>query len=289
MILTYNLKNMMISVAIVSKKGELFCMESLPSDLKQDIANHARDFLYALSIEDDDVELPYIETPNMRYIYKQTEDLYWILVTKPESDMFTDIKLLGKFVCTIMEYGDLETNSQTITDQQRDLFYRHIWRPWDEVCLFCDCHCGSIEIWQREFESRLQFLNSIRDGDVDEKDTYYFNGLINEAWAISAKLSPRWDKQNEPLDSDSDSVCSSAADAESISEENLIDGCRLKCRLEDIRLELNRIQDPYLRLFARRDLLSESDYCESRSFISSAPTYKDINLDGRFQPMNESM
>lgn len=271
---------MIISAAIVSKAGKVLISDSPPQELKRDISTHARDFLYALSIEDGEIELPYIETSSVRYIYKQTEDLYWLLVTRLESDMFTDIKLLGKFVCTIMEYGSLETNSATLTDEQKDLFYRHIWRPWDEgsQCPFCNCHCGSSELWQREFDSRLAFLINIRDGNIDDKDVNYFGGLINEAWSITARLTPSWAKSK--FRNDSDSLCSSQSDT-SISEESLIDGCRMKCRLEDIRLELNRIQDPYLRLFARRDLLNESEYCGNTAQKSSAPMMNQIDSDGQ--------
>lgn len=273
---------MIISAAIVSQDGKVFYSNSMPSYLKRGIANHTKDFLYSLSVEDDQIELPYIETTSLRYIYKQTEDLYWLLVTKLESDMFNDIKLLGKFVCTIMEYGALETTSTTLTDEQRDLFYRHIWRPWDEgsQCPFCNCHCGTPELWQREFESRLQFLISIRDGNIDDNEAFYFAGLVNEAWTINAKLTPRWiSGQQDCPNSDSDSLCSCTSDAQSISEENLIDGCRLKCRLEDIRLELNRLQDPYLRLFARRDLLPE--YNGNGRQMSSAPLFKELDSDAQ--------
>lgn len=273
---------MIISSAIVSKNGDIFCSNFLPCELKSDISRHANNFLYALSIEDDETELPYIETTNLRYIYKQTGDLYWLLVTKIESDMFNDIHLLGKFVCTIMEYGSTETNSTTLTDEQRELFYRHIWRPWDDytTCPSCNCNSNSISpgLWEREFESRLQYLTRIRDGDVDENEVSYVSGLIAEAWAISAKLSPKWmspDKHEEF--SDSDSACSDETNNQSISEETLIDGCRMKCRLEDIKIELGRLQDPYLCLFARRDLLIGSSYDDNH--IGSAPTFKELECD----------
>lgn len=268
---------MIISAAIVSEKGDVFCSNFLPCELKSDISKHANNFLYALSIEDGDIELPYIETSDLRYIYKQTGDLYWLLVTKTESEMFNDIHLLGKFVCTIMEYGSTETNSATLTDEQRELFYRHIWRPWDEgaQCPCCNCHCTSPGTWEREFESRLQYLIRTRDGDVDENDSSYFSGLISEAWAISAKLSPKWNSVNRQNDfSDTDSACSDESKNQSISEETVIDGCRLKCRLEDIRIELGRIQDPYLCLFSRRDLLIGSAYNQD---IGSAPTFKELD------------
>lgn len=275
---------MIISAAILSKKGDVFCSNYLPTELKNDIKQHASKFLYAISIEDDDIELPYIETTNQRYIYKQSGDLYWLLVTKTESDMFNDIELLGRFVFTILEYGSLETNSTTLTDEQRDLFYRHIWRPWDEgaQCPFCNCHCNSPGVWEREFDNRLQFLMDIRHGRVDEKDANYFNGLIAESWHVSVKISPKW-KQGCPSDgpsSESDSFCSSEDDNQSISEETVIYGCRMKCRLEDIRIELLRIQDPYLRLFARRDLLSGSMFDPHNCQISSAPSLRDLDSSG---------
>lgn len=274
---------MIVSVAILSKNGNIFCSNHLPYQVKADISKHANNFLYSLSVEDDETELPYIETTTLRYIYKQTEDLYWLLVTKPESDMFTDIHLLGKFVCTIMEYGSSDTNSMTLTDEQRELFYRHIWRPWDEgsQCPFCSCHCNSPGLWEREFDSRLQFLISIRDGHVGEDDINYFTGLIAESWAISAKLSPKWNSDTiaDEFTSDSDSVCSNET-RNSISEEAVIDGCRLKCRLEDLRLEVVRIQDPYLRLFARRDLLDDTCYSQNNQ-VSSAPTFKELDSDGQ--------
>lgn len=253
---------MIVSAAILSKKGDIFSSDNLPHKLLADVSKHAKDFLYAISIQDDEIELPYIETTSVRYIYKQTDDLYWLLVTKPESEMFIDINLLGRFVCTIMEYGSTETNSTTLTDEQRELFYRHIWRPWDgSNCSVCTCSCNSNSpvVWQREFESRLQFLISIRDGHVDDDDVTYFNRLISEAWVVSTRLSP------DEFGSDDDSVCSKM----SIGEETLIDCCKFKCRLEDIRLETLRIQDPYLRLFARRDLLVGSHFNYQ---ISSAPS-----------------
>lgn len=277
---------MIIGAAILTKSGNLFCPDFIPYGLKKDTLEHVSNFLYALSLEGDDIELPYIETTNLRYIYKLTDDLYWLLVTKVESDMFTDINLLGRFVCTIMEYGMSETNSTTLTDEQCQLFYRHILRPWDENdrCSFCCQPCIGPELWQRDFEARLQFINGVRDGQIEDNDVNYFNGLISEAWLISEKLSPRWNaSKNHQLrqgdsQSDTDSLCSSD---HSISEETVIECCRLKCRLEDIRIELTRLQDPYLRLFARRDMLVDSD-----AQNGTAPTLKDLILND--ESRNES-
>lgn len=270
---------MILIAAIISKDKKLFCSNYLPHEVKLDISKHADDFIYSLSIQDDDVELPYIETRDLRYIYKQTGDLYWLLVTRPESDMLADINLLGRFVCTIMEYGSSETNSSTLTDEQQDLFYRHIWRPWDDDshCPLCGSYCSSPIKWERDLEGRLQFLTGIRDGNLDESDVNYFNSLITESWAVSAKFLTKWQyhqKRND-FSSDTDSICSSKS-CNSISEESVIEGCRLKCRLEDLRIELARIQDPYLRLFARRDILSGVDQDNP---ISSAPVLKELELD----------
>lgn len=270
---------MIISAAIISKNRDIFCSNHLPYEVKIDVSKHAHNFLYSLSIQDDDVDLPYIETTNLRYIYKQTDDLYWLLVTKLDSDMLSDINILGKFVCTVMEYGSSETNSTTLTDEQRELFYRHIWRPWDDTsaCSFCNCHCNSPERWERELLTRLQFLIGIRDGNVGDTDVIYFNSLIAECWSISAKFSPNWNQigKKSEFDSETESTCSDNS-ISSISEEKLIDGCRLKCRLEDLRIELDRLQDPYLRLFAKRDLLIED--CETGPF-STAPSLKALERD----------
>lgn len=273
---------MIVSAAIVSENGDMFYSNQLPAELKSDITKHASNFLYSIRFQDEDVELPYIETTNLRYIYKQTGDLYWLLVTRTESDFFTDIHILGKFVCTIMEYGASETTSTTLTQEQRELFFTHIWRPWDEGgrCPFCSCHCNSPDRWEQEFESRLQFLISIRNGDIDDNDANYVKGLVAEAWSLSIKLSPRWNNPAEPDEfiSESDSVCSTESRSQSIGEESVIDGCRMKCRLEDIRIELTRIQDPYLRLFAKRDLLIGSTFDQNNQF-SSAPSYKEMDSD----------
>lgn len=268
---------MILSAAIVSKDGEVFYSNCLPQELQPNIKKHAKDFLYSIKIADPNLELPYIETTYLRYIYKETEDLFWLLVTRPESKLHADIKLLGKLVCTIMESNPSETTSQTITEEQKDLFYRHIWRPWDDEpqCSFCDRYTNSAGVWEREFESRVQFLTSITNDQCDPSDVAYFNGLVAESWTTKIKLSIRsFSKHNhEEYNSDSDSVCSS--DAKSISEESLIEGCRLKCRLEDLRMELKRIQDPYLRLFARRNLL-DGEF-DQALFMGSAPSYDEMN------------
>lgn len=268
---------MIVSAAIVAKGGRVFCSPSLPYEVKFDISKHANNFLYVFSKEDNDVEqLPYIENKNLRYIYKQTDDLYWLLVTKTESDASTDIHILGKFVITIMEYGASETNSNTLTDEQRDLYYRHVWRPWDDgsCCPLCNSNI-SPETWEQEFEARLQFLTAIRNGQVDEGDAKYFGGLVSEAWSISAKLTPKWRNLNDNDGFTDSSDCSS--ESQSISEDIVIDGCRLKCRLEDLKLEIGRLQDPYLRLFARRDLLVGTDIMTEP--LSSAPAFKDLSFD----------
>lgn len=269
---------MIVSAAIVSKDGELFYSDLLPQELRPDIKKHAKDFIYSLRIVDENFDLPYIETTYLRYIYKQTDDLFWLLVTRPESKMHADIRLLGKFVCTIMECISSETTSQTLTEEQRDLFYRHIWRPWDDdpQCPFCDRCNNSSEVWEREFEGRVQFLINIRDGHCHHDDVAYFNGLIAESWNTSIKLSTKsFPRHNhDEFNSDSDSVCSS--ETKSISEEALIDGCRLKCRLEDLRMEIKRIQDPYLRLFARRNLLDDTEFGQINA-MSSAPYYDELN------------
>lgn len=265
---------MIITAAIISNEGQLFCPDFIPCEYRSVISKHANLFLYTLGIEDDEIEITYIETTYLRYVYKQTGDLFWILVTCNDSDLMSDVNLLGKFVCTIMEYGSSETNSDTLTHEQRDLYYRHIWRPWDEEPQCPTCGRYNIaEVWNREFETRVQYLVSIRDGHVDDNDVMYFNALLTESWAIRDKL---FNKSNpkcsqDDLNSESDSVCSS--ETKSISEEIVIDGCRLTCRLEDIRLELKRLQDPYLRLFARRDLLGGTTFNDQ---TCSAPSLEDL-------------
>lgn len=267
-----------ICAAIVSKDGILHYPSFIPYEYRGDISQHAQSFLYALSIEDEEIELPYIETTTVRYIYKQTDDLYWLLVTRIESDMFTDINLLGKFVCTIMEYGDSETNSVTLTHEQRDLFYRHIWRPWDDSyrCTFCGCHCHTLD--HLELENRLEFLISIRDGHVEDDNVSYFNGLIIESWRIALKLSVKKSLStgHSSFTSDSGSSSENGLD-ESIGEETLIDNVRLKCLAEDMRIALSRLQDPYLRLFAQKDLLVGTNYEQNPT--SSAPTLKELDMD----------
>lgn len=238
---------MIVSAAILSKSREVYIADFIPDDVRKEIQNQADSFLIAVNRENGAEELPYFETTYSRYVFKETGDLYWLMVTKTESDLDSDINLLGRFVCTIMEYGASETTSATLTEEQKNLFYRHIWRAWDEnpQCPTCGRYNSQAKIWERDFEGRVQFLASIRDGQVDDQDVAYFNDLISESWAISAKLSH--EHTNE-------SVCSN----ETISEEAVVDGCRMACLLDDIRLELKRIQDPYMRLFARRDLLKDS-------------------------------
>lgn len=273
-----------ISAVIASKEGDLVSASFLPQSVQADLFKVAHDFLYSLKIEDGDVDMPYIETTTLRYVYKQTDDLYWILVTKTASDIFADTKALGQLVTTIMEYGPPETNSTTVTDEQRDLFYRHLWRPWDGdvPCLVCNSEIPP-GLWTVEFDIRVQFLISIRDGRVSDDDVAYFNNLIDEAWTISTRMSP-----NPPVnhydhkkffnlsDSDSDSMNSAGSKDESIGEEVLIECCKMKCRMEDIRLEINRLQDPYLRLFARRDLLLKSDIDQSQT-TGSAPLLRELD------------
>lgn len=222
---------------------------------------HAENFLDALSLEGDDVELPYIETSTVRYIYKQTGDLYWLLVTQLESDMFYDIKTLGQFVCTIMEYGASETNTKTLTDQQRDIFYQYLWQPWEDdgECVTCRCVPNNIYVWHRNSEYRLQLLRSISDGHLSDEDASYVSALIKDAWAVSSKLSPKRAVSDESGLHESDSASQCSTESDGVNEDILIDGCRLKCRLEDLRLELYRLQDPYLRMFARRNLVNPTD------------------------------
>lgn len=266
---------MIVCAAILSKSGAVFFADFLPQKVKLDISKHANSFLYTLGIEDDDIDLPYVETTYVRYVYKQTDDLYWLLVTKPESNLTKDVNLLGKFVCTIMEYGSPVTDSSSLTDEQRNLYYRHIWRAWDDnaQCSFCGRYNHPAEIWEQEFDARLQFLIRIRDGDVDDKDVEYFNGLISESWLVHTKLTQKSNAREENnYDFDSDSVCSE----ESISEETVIDGVRLACRFEDIHLAVKRLQDPYLRLFVRRDLLIDST-SSMQTQISSAPSFEELD------------
>lgn len=265
---------MIVSCAIISRGGRIFYADFLPQEVKLSVSKEANTFLYALNLEGSELDLPYLETTYLRYVYKQTDDLYWVLVTKNESNLESDVKLLGRFVCTIMEYGQSSTNSDTLTDEQRDLFYRHLWRPWDEApqCPTCGRYNDQVALWEGEFDSRLQFLIQIRDGHMEQSDVCYFNGLIAESWIVNSSLA-KADQRGH--DSESDSVCSS--ETRSISEETVIDGCRLACRLEDLRTEVRRLQDPYLRLFARRDLLTESTF-NPISQISSAPSYDDFDL-----------
>lgn len=274
-----------VSAAIVSRSDGLVCAKFLPTELRSELFKVANDFLYSLKIEDGDVELPYLETTSVRYVYKQTEDLYWVLVTAPESDVVADIRLLGRFVTTIMEYGPGETNSQTITDEQCDLFYRHIWRPWDDEhsCNFCG---SNIEArWTSVFESRVQFLIDIRDGKVEESDVVYFNSLVAESWIVASKLWPRWSARKYLSrhnclgfsDSDEEGECSNDSSNRSIGEDMLIDGCRMKCRMEDLHITIGRLEDRYLRLFARRDLLDDLQVSAESEPQSSAPMLRDLD------------
>lgn len=269
---------MILSLAIVSKTGEIFYPYELPDEVRGCISKHAKDFLYALKIQNGDLELPYIETSALRYVFKETEDLYWLLVTKLESDMFSDIKILGNFVCTIMEYGSSETNSDTLTDEQRELFYRHLWRPWDDD-FDCQCQCQSSNVV--DIQSRLQFLIDMRNGNVDEEDVIYFNKLMKECWSINIELS-RWDSYGKHDSPDSFET------SDYVSEESVIEGCRLKCRFEDLKIEMNRIQDPYLRLFARRDLLIGTSHDQNDQYLS-APSFRELDSKCELSPMNSTM
>ena len=264
---------MIVSAAIVSQSGEVYLADFLPEAVEKDIQDHANSFFFTINRDGNSVELPYIETSYFRYVYKETGDLYWLMVTKTESNLQSDIDLLGKFVCTIMEYGSSETNSNTLTIEQKDLFYRHIWRAWDEIpqCPLCDRYQDQVKTWERDLESRIQFLASIRDGQVNDQDVAYFNELISESWAISAKLAH---------DDVGDRGCSD----DSISEAALVDGCRLACLLEDIRLQMKRIEDPYKRLFVRRDILTHSSLLTAdNNFISNlAQNNNNNSLDDYF-------
>lgn len=160
----------------------------------------------------------------------------------------------------------------------RDLFYRHIWRPWDDCyrCTFCGCQCHALD--HLELENRLDFLLSIRDGHVEDSDVHYFNGLIAESWQIALKLTVKKSAtvDHSSFSSDSGSTSEDGLD-ESIGEETLIDNVRLKCLAEDMRIALSRLQDPYLRLFARKDLLVGINH--EQNHVSSAPTLKELNMD----------
>lgn len=126
-------------------------------------------------------------------------------------------------------------------------------------------------VWQKEFDSQLELIRSMSDGHITDEDANYASALIREAWFVSWKMSPKMTVSEESGLHNSDSASQYSQECDEISEDILIDGCRLKCRLEDIRLELGRMQDPYLRMFARRDLLDPSDI--NRSFEEgTAPT-----------------
>jgi len=79
------------------------------------------------------------------------------MVTKIESNVDPDIDLLGKFFCTIMEFGSSETNSNTLTIEQKDLFYIHIWRAWDKnpQSHLCGRYQDQVKTWERDLESRF--------------------------------------------------------------------------------------------------------------------------------------
>ena len=262
---------MLISAAILANNGELFLPDFLPEDVNKEIQSQADAFTFALKRDETDVELPYYETTYSRYVFRETGDLYWFMVTNTESDLHSDINLLGKLVCTIMEYCPTETSSSSLTNEQINLFYRHIWRVWDRDsdCSQCGTRKSQSKIWDHEFERRVKFLASIRDGQVDEHDVDYFNHLIAESWTINSKLTA--DRSNE-------SVCSN----DTISEEALVDNCRLTCLLEDIRLELDRIQDPYMRLFARRNLLKDTNLIDDNNHFNNISLDDNNEVDDSF-------
>lgn len=274
---------MNIAAAIVSEKGEILFPKQMHCWFKDKVSKHVKNFLNLMNSEDDSTTLTYVESKDVRYIYKQTEDLYWILVTRIESDLFADIHIMGKFVETVVECGSIETNSHSISDYQRELFYRHIWHPWDGECQFCGFHLSQrsteSEFWVGKFELRLQFFIEVTNNEVPASDVDYYNILIEEAWVVAAQLDTYGGNDAIKFD---DEDFDRISCAESIDEERLIDCCRLKCRLEDIQLEVKRIEDPYLRLFARRDLIQDCTTInlDQTLQIGSAPTFEQVEFAG---------
>lgn len=259
---------MILAAALVAQDGRLFYLKYMHDSLKAKISFYGKDFLKLLSAEPEITEITYIETKDYRYVYKQTEDLYWLLATRVESDLFDDIYLMGKLVSTIVDCGPSETTSYSLSEYQKELFYHHAWHPWDGAG---PSGYSSLltepETWTLKFEQRVQFLIDVTNEHIHESDITYYNCLVEEAWSIEAQV---------------DKIANATSNTDEIDEIDLIEGCRLKCRLEQIRVTINRIQDPYLRLFACRDLMQENipEDADQTLKIGSEPiTFNDAKLD----------
>lgn len=62
-----------VCAAIVSKDGVLQYPSFLPYEYRSDISQHAHGFLYALGVEDDEIELPILRRQLLdTFISKQT-------------------------------------------------------------------------------------------------------------------------------------------------------------------------------------------------------------------------
>lgn len=137
-----------------------------------------------------------------------------------------------------------DSDAEPDDNHQLKLLYKILWRPWDECprCDKCDMVRDVSDYYADVAKSRAQLLIDINRGLIDLDDRSYIQDLLGEAWRVQIELEGILEDENEVTE-------------DSIDEQRLIECCRLKVRLEDIQIELNRLEDPYLRMFAKRDLI----------------------------------
>lgn len=131
-------------------------------------------------------------------------------------------------------------------------FLKHLWRPWDDVIESNSCN---LPFAQNHLPRRIRFHFDKLNGQVSPVVVERVHFLINESKAIRSEFDRLDRKVNQPIEAGDSEV----NEEKYADDTDLYEYLRLKMKLEDYALEMQRLEDPNLRLVILLDRLAAKE------------------------------
>lgn len=169
-----------------------------------------------------------------------------------------NIPLIQLYVISDDDIYEQYLRSAQIIEEIR-FFYTHLWRPWDELA---NNDCARNEIFvDSKLQPRLELLFDMKDKTIPQSTINKINNMLSESWIIKNKIDSINISNNGTENNDNE---------EYINENDLLEGLRLKLRLDDIEREMKLLEDKHMRIIAS-NLKSNANNCYD--------TEEDLNLN----------
>lgn len=177
---------MILSIAIVTKDGTPLIARQFTRLTRTQIEGHLGAFPKLLSKSNQS----YIETENIRYVYQELAEVYFILITTKDSNILEDLDLLALLVDLTRQCieSDAEITPGAVLHNSFELIC-----AYDE-CIFDgyrqNVTCGDVETFLRmESKDELEFLRTKKEKEEKAKQE------MNEKLSEIAKMK-KANKQN---------------------------------------------------------------------------------------------